>query len=301
MKFTLHHVALASPKAPEAVGFYTADWGLREVGRDDRAVRLAAADDRGDDYSLVLITAEHKSVDHFCLVTDDRDDLAVLRDRVQDIVVHNDAPACPGVEDSFLIRDLDGRLVEIGYHPAAEPDGEQPPDAVPHKPAHIVLNTTDIEAITAWYQEKLGFGLRDFRAKKMSFLYYNRDHHTVAFNAAPHASLNHVAYELDDINQFFRAIARASQTTSGEQLYGPGRHGPGNYCFCYFLDPMGFMCEFETGGDKVDDPADYPYRTWEYTPQNTDQWLGVLSGGPNQRWRKAALGQPDPGLTPSNR
>lgn len=292
MSFTLHHVALASPKAPEAVGFYTQDWGLRETGRDARAVRLAAADDRGDDYSLVLITAEHKSVDHFCLVTDDHSDLAALRDRVAAL---DDALPCPGVEDSFRIRDPEGRLVEFGYRAAVTPDGE-PPDAVPHKPAHIVLNTTDIEAITAWYQEKLGFGLRDFRAKKMSFLFYNRDHHTVAFNAAPHASLNHVAYELDDINQFFRAIARAGQTTSGEQLYGPGRHGPGNYCFCYFLDPMGFMCEFETGGDKIDDPADYPYRTWEYTPQNTDQWLGVLSGGPNQRWRKASLGQPDPGL-----
>jgi catechol 2,3-dioxygenase-like lactoylglutathione lyase family enzyme len=292
MNFTLHHVALASPKAPEAAGFYTSDWGLRETSRDDRAVRLAASDDRGDDYSLVLITAERKSVDHFCLVTDDRSDLAALRDRVK---VHNDEFACPGIEDSFVIQDPEGRLVEFGYRPAVAPDGEQP-DSVPHKPAHIVLNTPDIEAITAWYQEVLGFGLRDFRAKKMSFLYYNRDHHTVAFNSAPFASLNHVAYELDDINQFFRAIARASQTTSGEKLYGPGRHGPGNYCFCYFLDPMGFMCEFETGGDKIDDPADYPYRTWEYTPQNTDQWLGVLSGGPNQRWRKASLGEPDAGL-----
>jgi catechol 2,3-dioxygenase-like lactoylglutathione lyase family enzyme len=292
MTFTLHHVALASPKAPEAADFYTKDWGLRETGRGPETVRLAAGDDGAGDYSLVLVTAEQKSVDHFCLVTSDPGAFAKLRDALP----HDDAPGCPGLEDSFAIRDLDGRLVEFGYRAAVTPEGEHP-DAVPHKPAHIVLNTTDIEATTAWYQEKLGFGLRDFRAKKMSFLYYNRDHHTVAFNAAPHASLNHVAYELDDINQFFRAIARAGQTTSGEQLYGPGRHGPGNYCFCYFLDPMGFMCEFETGGDKIDDPADYPYRTWEYTPQNTDQWLGVLSGGPNQRWRKASLGQPDPGLS----
>jgi catechol 2,3-dioxygenase-like lactoylglutathione lyase family enzyme len=298
MKVRLHHVALASPKAGEAVEFYTSDWGLREAGRGDAVVRLAAGDDRGDDYSLVLVESARKSVDHFCLVTAEESDYDALVRRVRDggVRVLDDVPACPGLARSLFIVDIDGRRVELGLRradPAGGPDGA---DAVPAKAGHIVLNTTDIHTTTAWYEQKLGFGVRDWRAKKMSFLYYNEDHHTVAFCAAPHASLNHVAWELPDINHFFRAIGRAGGTTVGEKLYGPGRHGPGDYIFCYFLDPMGFMCEYETDGVKVADPADYPSRVWEYSPESADQWLGILSGGPNQRWRKASLGEPDAGL-----
>jgi len=302
MSITLHHVALKSPKAGEAVSFYTQDWGLHEVSRDGSAVRLGAADDRGDDYSLVLITGEHKAVDHFCLVSDDEATIEQLEQKVRDgqVRVLEDAPSCPGLSRAFHIVDLDGRHIEIGYRPAV-PGGEPAPgDAVPGKPGHIVLNTPDIQASTDWYQDKLGFGLRDWRAQQMSFLYYNSDHHTVAFNKAPHASLNHVAYELPDINQFFRAVGRASTSTGGEKLYGPGRHGPGDYVFCYFLDPMGFICEYETDGVKVLDPSDYPFRVWEYSPESADQWLGSLSGGLPQRFREAATNEPDPGLVVNN-
>jgi catechol 2,3-dioxygenase-like lactoylglutathione lyase family enzyme len=256
------------------------------------------------------VTSEQKAVDHFCLVSDDEATIDQLEQRVRagGVRVLEDVPACPGLVKAFHIVDIDGRRVEIGYRPSSTaPAGATEaaptaatPDAVPVKPAHIVLNTPDAQAATDWYQEKLGFGLRDWREQKMSFLYYSSDHHTVAFNAAPHVSLNHVAWEIADINQFFRGVGRASATTSGEKLYGPGRHGPGEYVFCYFLDPMGFMCEYETDAIRIEDPADYEFRVWKYSPESADQWLGTLSGGPTQRWRKASLGEPDPGLVVSH-
>jgi len=300
MPITLHHVALASPKAEDAVAWYTEDWGLHEVSREGSHVRLGAAEDQGDDYSLVLVTGEQKTVDHFCLVSDDEQTIVALEQKVREggVTVLEDAPSCPGLVRAFHIVDLDGRHVEIGFRPAAAEAPEVSPssDAIPLKPGHIVLNTPDIKASTDWYQEKLGFGLRDYRAEQMSFLYYNNDHHTVAFNNAPHASLNHVAWELPEINQFFRAVGRSGESPRGEKLYGPGRHGPGDYVFCYFLDPMGFICEYECDGIKVLDPADYPFRVWEYSPESADQWLGTLSGGLPQRFREAATNEPDPGL-----
>ncbi|MFT4084995.1 MAG: VOC family protein [Nocardioides sp.] len=299
MQMTLHHVALASPKAPEAVDFYTGDWGLHEVSREEGVVRLGASRDAGEDYSLVLVTSEKKAVDHFCLVTTDKADydatLARILERGE--VVVPDAPCCPGMTEGFSVIDPEGRRVEFGLRPATKlPDPADLPDAVPMFPAHIVLNSTQIEATTQWYCDILGFAVREWRAENMSFLFSNRDHHTVAFNRAPHASLNHVAWEMPELNQFFRQIARASKTTLGEKLYGPGRHGPGDYIFCYFLDPMQFICECETDGVKVDDPADFPFRVLEYSKESLDQWLGVLSGGKSPRFREAALGQPDEGL-----
>lgn len=301
MSVTLHHVALASPKALDAVAFYTEDWGLHEVGRDGSAVRLGAVNDTGDDYSLVLLETEQKTVDHFCLATVDEATYEQLARRVHDggVTVLEGAPSCPGLARAFRIVDLDGRQVEIGYRPPAAAGQAGPVDdrdALPQKPGHIVLNTPDIDAATNWYQQKLGFGLRDWRAHQMSFLYYNEDHHTVAFNAAPHASLNHLAYDTADINQFFRAVGRASASTRAEKLYGPGRHGPGDYVFCYFLDPMGFICEYETEGRRIPDPGEYQFRVWEYSPESADQWLGTLSGGLPERFRDRAVNEPDPGL-----
>ena len=304
MPITLHHVALASPKAEDAVAWYTEDWGMHEVSREGADVRLGAAEDHGDDYSLVLVTGAQKTVDHFCLVADTEAALDDIEKLISEggVRVLEDAPSCPGLSRAIHIVDIDGRHVEIGYRPAAA--GEQPAaggsDAVPLKAGHIVLNTPDIKAATDWYQEKLGFGLRDYRAEQMSFLYYNTDHHTVAFNQAPHASLNHVAWELPEINQFFRAVGRSGASSRGEKLYGPGRHGPGDYVFCYFLDPMGFVCEYECDGIKVLDPADYPFRVWEYSPESSDQWLGTLSGGLPDAFRVAAKGEPDPGLLVSS-
>lgn len=302
MHMTLHHVALASPHAFEAVDFYVRDWGLREVGRDEKGVRLGASRDTGDDYSLVLVTADYKAVDHFCLVAAEKSDYDTVRDRVEErgAKVLADVPASPGLKEGFSVVDPEGRRVEIGFKPgaAAAVDPVSVPDAVPMFPAHIVLNSTAIEDATQWYCDTFGFAVREWRAQDMSFLYINRDHHTVAFNRAPHPSLNHVAWEMPELNQFFRHVARAAKTTTGEKLYGPGRHGPGDYIFCYFLDPMQFICECETDGVKVDDPADFPFRVLEYSKESLDQWLGVLSGGKSPRFRQAALGQPDEGLLP---
>jgi len=296
----LHHVALASPKAADAVDFYTEDWGLRETGRDDSSVRLAARTDHGEDYSLVLVTAEEKSVHHFCLVCDDETTYERLERRIRDKGVEIvDSPACAGLARSIRVRDIDGRLVEVAYRPPSETPAveEETRDAVPLFPAHIVLNTTELETTVDWYTENLGMKVRDRRATKMTFLYCNRDHHTIAFAQAQHASLNHLAWEMPELNQFFRSIARASKSgNGGEKLHGPGRHGPGEYIFCYFTDPMGFVCEYETDGVKVDDEADYPYRVHEYSPESIDRWLGVLSGGTSHRFRAAALGEPDPGV-----
>ncbi|MGD0561360.1 MAG: VOC family protein [Streptosporangiaceae bacterium] len=296
MPITLHHVALAGPQADEAVSFYTKDWGLRETGRDESSVRLAAADYPGDDYSLVIIESDRKTVDHFCLISDDAGLIGQIRERVaaNGVKVLDDVRSCPGVENVLHVVDLDGRHIEIGYRPASGPSDE-PSENLPHKPAHIVLNTPDIDAITDWYQEKLGFGLRDWREHQMSFLYYNTDHHTVAFSKAPHASLNHVAWEIADLNQFFRAVSRLSDSPTADKLYGPGRHGPGEYVFCYFVDPLGFICEYETDAIKVQDPADYEFRVHKWSPESSDAWLGVLSGGMPDRFREVARNEPDAG------
>jgi catechol 2,3-dioxygenase len=68
--------------------------------------------------------------------------------------------------------------------------------------------------------------------------------------------------------------------------WGPGRHGPGNNVFGYFIDPFGIVIEYTAEVTQVDlgyaprGPAD-----WAWPTGRLDQWgIGV---GPTARLKDA--------------
>jgi catechol 2,3-dioxygenase len=55
--------------------------------------------------------------------------------------------------------------------------------------------------------------------------------------------------------------------------WGPGRHGPGNNLFNYFIDPFGVVIEYTAEVEQVDDS--YQPRgpsEWKWPPGRIDQW-----------------------------
>ena len=80
--------------------------------------------------------------------------------------------------------------------------------AVPRKLAHVVVNTPDIDRATTFYSEVLGLRISDWSEHVMSFLRCDSEHHALAFNAAPHASLNHCSWTMGSIDDLFRAQGR---------------------------------------------------------------------------------------------
>ncbi len=162
----------------------------------------------------------------------------------------------------------------------------------PNKISHTVLNTADFEGITEFYTEVLGMRISDWSEKQMVFLRCNDDHHSIAFNRAPYASLNHVAYELGDIDRVMRGIGNLKRH-GVNPIWGPGRHGPGNNVFCYFQDASGFVCEYTAEILKVNDATHMP-QVWERTPDKIELW--GISGPPAPEARAAMAGEPDPGL-----
>lgn len=144
----------------------------------------------------------------------------------------------------------------------------------PDKPiqlTHAVINSTDVEASERFAVEKLGFKVSD-RTAHMRFLRCNRKHHAVAYAHAPFASLNHIAFEMHDLDAVMRGITRMREA-GFESVWGPGRHGPGNNVFGYFVAPYGGVIEYtaevsEVGDDyKVGGPED-----WKWPPGRIDHW-----------------------------
>lgn len=136
---------------------------------------------------------------------------------------------------------------------------------------HAVLNSADVEASERFAVEKLGFAVSD-RTAHMRFVRCNRKHHALAYARAELASLNHVAFEMQDIDAVMRGMTRMREA-GFESVWGPGRHGPGNNVFGYFIAPWGGIVEYtaevsEVGDDyRVGGPED-----WKWPPGRIDHW-----------------------------
>lgn len=142
---------------------------------------------------------------------------------------------------------------------------------LPVKLTHVVFNAIDAEATGHLAEEALGFRVSD-RTKGMVFVRCNDSHHSTAFARAGIASLNHIAFEMEDVDAVMRGIGRLRDHGMAP-AWGPGRHGPGANVFAYFIAPFGPVIEFSTAVEKV--PEDYKAGSpedWTWPEGRIDQW-----------------------------
>jgi len=141
----------------------------------------------------------------------------------------------------------------------------------PIRLSHVVLNSADVDAAERFATAQLGFRVSD-RTRHMTFLRCNNVHHCVAYARAGYSSLNHVAFEMADVDGVMRGIGRL-RDAGYPCVWGPGRHGPGNNVFGYFVGPHGGLIEYtsevsEAGDDyKVGSPED-----WKWPAGRIDHW-----------------------------
>ncbi|MGI5330639.1 VOC family protein [Actinomadura nitritigenes] len=288
----LRHVALRTTALEESVDFYTGPWGLELVDRTPDAVYLRASGP--EHHVLELHAAQANALDHiaFALPTPAEVDAAAAWAEAEGAtLLERPGPLDrPGAGYGVRFLDPENRVLEISAHVHAVP--ERPLDVpVPRKVAHVVLNTTDIDALTAWYTRVLGLRVSDWSEHQMVFLRANTDHHVVAFNQADWAAPNHVAYEVGDLDAWMRSIGRL-KVAGHETAWGPGRHGPGDNAFAYYLDPAGLVPEMTAEVLQIDEATWMP-RVWPRIPELSD--LFRTAGPPSPDIRRHMGGVPDPG------
>jgi hypothetical protein len=126
----------------------------------------------------------------------------------------------------------------------------------------------------------------------MVFLRCASDHHSIALVRGAYASANHVAFELPTLNEFMRSIGRMKQKGI-VPTWGPGRHGPGDNPFAYFCSPTGFVIEFTSELQQIDEET-HQAQVWPRDdPEAMDQWM--TAGPPTSAQRAIMQGRPDPG------
>jgi catechol 2,3-dioxygenase-like lactoylglutathione lyase family enzyme len=295
----LRHVGLFTPDLVSHARFYSEIWGLQIVSQHEGSIYFRGASD--EFYLLSLHASHRKGIRHisFGLPNDSAVNAAAetLRRTTVPILQEPTVLDEPGGGYGFQFVDPDGRCIELSSGVAAPRTEWQKSRVEPISICHVVLNTPDIDRITAFYSDVLGFRVSDWSEHQMVFLRCSSKHHAISFNRAPHASLNHVAYLVSGVDEVMRGLSTL-RANGIEPAWGPGRHGPGNNIFCYFKDPKGYVTEYTSDIDYILDESKHHPRVWSRSPDAIDRW--GIAGPPGPAVREAMTGEPDAGWVKGN-
>ncbi|MEY3887687.1 MAG: hypothetical protein RL650_1779 [Pseudomonadota bacterium] len=269
----LRSVALTVPDLAAAEIFYTQTWGLvlaeksqgvayfRGSGHDHHLLALHEA---AGTPQLRLVTLRARSAKAL-------EEIALAAKAAGGVVERVGASLDPAGGNVLVIRDPDGRRIEIVHGDAQRANDVPIPQDQPIRLAHAVLNSHAVEATRQFFEQALGFVLAD-RTRIMAFMNCDNDHHSIALGDTDNDALNHVAFLMPTLDAVMRGGGRLKDKGLPPQ-WGPGRHGPGHNAFNYFVDPFGIVIEYTAEVEQIDETyrAGRP-EDWTWPPGRIDQW-----------------------------
>ena len=290
----IRHVGLLSPTVAAHAKFYRDVWGLQSAGEDQHARYLRGSST--EHHILSLHPANRRGLHHLAFSVNGREAVdaaaAELERGGTTVVAQPDDLDQPGGGYGLRFLDPEDRCIELSTGVAEHSNGWSAKRVEPLGLCHVVLNTARFDLVVEFYTDVLGFRVSDWNENQMAFLRCNRKHHVIAFNRADHASVNHVAYRMANVDGVMRGLSNL-RARGQEPVWGPGRHGPGNNIFCYFRDPVGYVSEYSSDMEHIEDNATHEPAVWRRVPDQIDRW--GTAGAPSAEVRKAMVGDPDPG------
>ena len=127
---------------------------------------------------------------------------------------------------------------------------------------HGVLGTSKVRETVAWFRETLGFICSDdvyAGAKDNIIGSFNRcdrgddyvDHHTLFCVVNTRAGLNHLSFEVPDVDAVVMDHEYLARLGKYEHMWGVGRHLLGSQVYDYWCDPWGRVHERWADTDRL--------------------------------------------------
>ena len=262
----LRSIELGVPNLTQSVGFYSRVWGLEPVVSDGETIHLRAQRHRAPRRDAAR-AAERRAC-WACTSppsTARRSMRCTPRAKASGVTVTAapaDLPKSAGGGYGFQFT-TPGRPRPQHLRPTWRATRTPVNDrSVPNKLSHVVLNSAKIEQQTAFFIDTLGFRLSD-TTDMMDFVRCCADHHSIAMARGNGPALNHMAYEVANIDGLMRGAGRMKKHGFNVE-WGIGRHGPGDNVFGYFVEPNGFVVEYTTEVEQVDEAT--------YLAHDADYW-----------------------------
>ncbi len=158
--------------------------------------------------------------------------------------------------------------------------------------AHVVLGTPQVIETIEWFKSTLGLMSSDdivagpAKTQIGAFMRVDSgdeyvDHHQIFIIAAPTAGLQHVSFEVQDIDAVFADHHYLKSLGRYDHLWGVGRHLLGSQVFDYWSDPFGYPHEHWADSDRLN--ASTATNQWDVHDGLTNQW----GEPPPERFRTA--------------
>lgn len=267
-------VALHVPDLAVAEAFYTQTWNLEVAARTDGALYL-----RGTGTDAFLLALHQGSgvpqIRQVTLRARSREALDAIASQVvlaggQVLQGPHALTKDPAGGTGLKFQDPHGRTFQVVHGDVRQAESAPMKDR-PIRLTHVVLNSHAVDETQAFLRDALGFRLAD-RTGIMAFMNCDRDHHTIAIGISDNDALNHIAFLMPDLESVMRGGGRMKDAGFPIQ-WGPGRHGPGNNAFNYFVDPFGVVIEYTAEVEQIDEHYEaHGPEHWKWPPGRVDQW-----------------------------
>lgn len=157
--------------------------------------------------------------------------------------------------------------------------------AQPIEVGHVVFFVKELEKVSRFYQDTLGFIVSDTYPGRGHFLRCapRGGHHDLFLLQLPEArnGLNHVAFTVRDVHEVFGGGMHMSRCGWDTEL-GPGRHPISSAIFWYFVSPAGALVEYYTDEDELTEA----WQPREFTPGPTVFAEWAIKGGIDGQTRR---------------
>jgi catechol 2,3-dioxygenase len=284
---TVRSIDLAVDDLDGARSFFTDVWHLDEVVEEGGIIYFRAT---GPHFHVLSLRAAHAGgagLIRVALQAEDRPSTDRIYEQVsRQGQVTDGAPRPihgPGGGYGFGFKDPEGRnfavVCEAADHADCTPRADRPT-----KISHVNLNCRDNDATFGFMSTALGFRLSD-QTRQFRFIRCNADHHSLVLGFNDNANLNHIAFEMPDLDSVMRGVGRMRDHGHAAE-WGPGRHGPGNNVFAYFCGPGELPLEYTGEMQQVDDSHRVRKpEEWTWPPGRLDHW--GITPGPSRRVKAA--------------
>ena len=269
----LGHASFSTPDLERQVSYYSDVLGLRVVERCPNGAFLACrsgleaiALERGDAVALKRLSFQVAPGSDLAALARELSDLGIKTERRSGI--------SPGIDDALVFADIKGTLIELFADYAFAADDGVQAVITPLKLGHVAYRVTDVQEVTRFYTDVLGFRVSDWRDTTFSFLRCNTDHHTVNFVVDPVAQLHHIAFEVKDWPEIHRACDFLAKSDI-RLVWGPARHIIGHNIAAYHRNSDNVRVELFCEMDQMKDEAlgYFDPRPWHQDrPQRPKVW-----------------------------
>ena len=265
LRARLHHLGLRSADPAALADFYEMTMGFRCQSKGSGVIA------RGPGRILVIEQGAARTLAYAAYAVADVGELKRLERRIEQAGHSSRAHESSLFTTALAVDDPDGNKIVVGVPLGAEPSESE---AMTARLQHIVMASTDAQAIAAFYEDVLGFTvsdtvLDDEGQARTIFLRCSHEHHSFAVFQASECRFDHHCYELSDWNavrdwgDHFAALHVPLQ-------WGPGRHGPGNNLFFFIHDLDGNWVELSAELEIV--AHDRPAGTWAHEERTLNSW-----------------------------